>query len=44
MAKKIILDVGEELWKDVLRFKIDFGSKNNNEAVVELIRRGLKKK
>ena len=44
MAKKLILDTDEKLWKDVLKFKIDKGFKNNNEAVVELIKRGLKKK
>ena len=43
MAKKLILDVEEDLWKEVLKFKIDYGLKNNNEAVVKLIQRGLKK-
>jgi hypothetical protein len=42
MAKKIILDCDEKLWKEVLKFKIDYGLKNNNEAVVKLIERGLK--
>lgn len=41
MAKKLILDVDEELWKRVLKFKIDKDLKNNNEAVVELIKKGL---
>jgi len=44
MAKKLTLDVDENLWKEVSHFKIDFGAKNYNEAVIELIKRGLKKK
>ena len=43
MAKKLILDVEDKLWREVLKFKIDYGLKNNNEAVVKLIQRGLKK-
>lgn len=43
MAKKLILDIDEDLWKEVLKFKIDFGLKNNNEAVIKLIQRGFKK-
>lgn len=43
MAKKLILDVDEETWKKVLKYKIDYGLKNNNETVVKLIKRGLKK-
>ena len=43
MAKKLILDVEEKLWREVLKFKIDYGLKNNNEAVVRLIERGLKR-
>jgi len=43
MAKKHILDVTEKLWEDVLIFKIKSKLKNNNEAVVDLIKRGLKK-
>ncbi len=43
MAKKLILDVDDALWREVLKFKIDYGLKNNNEAVVKLIQRGLKK-
>lgn len=44
MAKKLILDCNEKLWKDVLKFKIDNNLKNNNEAVNELIKKGLKSK
>ncbi|HLC37744.1 MAG TPA: hypothetical protein VJJ53_03105 [Candidatus Nanoarchaeia archaeon] len=44
MAKKLLLDVDEDLWKQVSHFKIDCGAKNYNEAVVELIKRGLKKR
>lgn len=43
MPKKIILDCDEPLWREVLKFKIDYGLKNNNEAVIKLIQRGLKK-
>jgi hypothetical protein len=44
MAKKLILDIDEETWKEVLKFKIDAGFANNNEAVVKLIKKGLKGK
>ena len=44
MAKKLILDVEEKLWNEVLKFKIDSAAQNNNEAVILLIERGLKKK
>jgi len=43
MPKKLILDVAEKLWREVLKYKIDYGLKNNNEAVVKLIQKGLKK-
>ena len=43
MAKKLILDIDEETWKEVRKFKIDSGLRNNNEAVVKLIQRGLKR-
>ena len=36
------LNVNEDLWKEVLKFKIDNDLKNNNEAVVKLIEKGLK--
>ena len=39
MAKKLILDIDEETWKEVLKYKIDKGLKNNNEAVVKLIKK-----
>jgi hypothetical protein len=42
MPKKLILDIDEELWKEVLKYKIDSDLKNNNEAVVKLIKKGLK--
>ena len=44
MPKKLILDVDEELWKEVLKYKIDNDLKNNNEAVVNLIKKGLNHK
>lgn len=42
MVKKLILDIDEETWKNVLRYKIEHTLKNNNEATVELIKQGLK--
>ncbi len=42
MAKKLILDIDEETWKEVLKFRIDQNLKNNNEAVVKLIKKALK--
>jgi hypothetical protein len=41
MPKKLILDIEEELWKEVQKFKIDNDLDNNNEAVVKLIKKGL---
>lgn len=43
MAKKLILDVDNDLWDKVLKFRIDKKFKNNNEAVIDLIKKGLKK-
>lgn len=43
MAKKLILDIDENTWKEVLKYKIDKDLQNNNDAVVELIKKGLKK-
>jgi len=43
MPKKIILDVDDKLWNEVLKFKIDSNSKNNNEAVIKLIKKSLGK-
>ena len=42
MTKKLILDIDEETWREVLKYKIDFGLQNNNEAVIRLIKKGLK--
>jgi hypothetical protein len=44
MTKKLILDIDNETWKQVLHYKIDNNSKNNNEAVIELIKKGLLEK
>jgi hypothetical protein len=44
MVKKLILDIDEDTWKEVLKFKIDSDFKNNNDAVVDLIKKGLKNK
>lgn len=41
MPKKIVLDVDNETWKEVLKYKIDNDFRNNNEAVVKLIKKGL---
>ena len=43
MAIKLQLDADEKIWDEVLIFKIKSKLKNNNEAVIELIKRGLKK-
>ena len=43
MAKKLILDADEKLWREVLKFKIDHGLKNNNETVIKLIQKGLER-
>lgn len=43
MPKKLILDIDENTWKEVRKFKIDQGLRNNNDAVVELIKKGLEK-
>ncbi len=44
MPKKLILDIDEETWKEVLKYKIDANLKNNNDAVVKLIKHGLQAK
>lgn len=42
MTKKLNLDVkDEELWAQVLIYKVKRRLKTNNEAVLELIRKGL---
>ena len=41
MAKKLILDTDDKIWKKVLKYKIDNSFKNNNEAVLDLIKKGL---
>jgi len=43
MPKKLILDIDDKTWDEVLKYKIDSGAKNNNEAVVTLIKKALKK-
>jgi len=42
MAKKLILDCDDKLWNEVLKYRIDNGLKNNNNAVIDLIKKGLK--
>ncbi len=44
MAKKLILDCSQELWNEVLKHKIDRGFKTTNEAVIDLIQKGLKRR
>jgi hypothetical protein len=41
LVKKLILDIDEETWKEVLKFKIDSDSRTTNEAVVKLVKKGL---
>ncbi|NJO18469.1 MAG: hypothetical protein HC877_22870 [Thioploca sp.] len=42
MTKKLILDTDDKIWNKVLKYKIDNNLKNNNEAVIDLIKKGLK--
>ena len=44
MAKKLILDIDDGTWKEVLKYKIDASLKNNNETVVELLKKALREK
>ena len=39
---KLQLRCNNKLWKEVRKFKIDQDLKDNNEAVIELIKRGLR--
>jgi len=41
MPKKLLLDVDEKLWREVLKYKIDYGLKNNNLTVIKLIKKAL---
>jgi len=41
MPKKLILDIDDATWKNVLKYKIDHDLKNNNETVVTLIKKAL---
>jgi len=41
MTKKLILDTDNKIWNKVLKYKIDNNFKNNNEAVIDLIKKGL---
>lgn len=40
---KLQLKTTDKFWKKVLRHKIDYDFKDNNEAVLDLIKKGLKK-
>lgn len=44
MPKKLILDIDDETWKEVLKYRINENLKNNNDAVVRLIKKALKDK
>jgi hypothetical protein len=39
-----LITMHTEIWKEVIKFKIDADLANNNEAVVKLIKKGLKSK
>jgi hypothetical protein len=43
MPKKMILDIDEDTWKEVQKYRINYDLKNNNEAVVKLIKEGLRR-
>lgn len=38
---KLMLRCDEQLWKLILKYKIDYNHSNNNKAVLELVRKGL---
>ena len=40
ITKKLILDTDNKIWKKVLKYKINNNFKNNDEAVVSLIKKG----
>lgn len=40
--KKMFLETDDDLWGDVTRYKIKKGFPNNNAAVNDLIKKGLK--
>ncbi len=42
MTKKLVLDIDEASWKEVKKFQIDNDIKHINDAVVELVKTGLK--
>ncbi len=42
MPKKLILDIDDPTWKEVLKYKIDHEMPNNKETIVQLIKKGLK--
>lgn len=41
MVKKLVLDIDEDTWGEVLKYKIDAKLKLNNDSAVELIKKGL---
>jgi len=41
MPKKLLLDSDEETWAEVQKYRIDQKLRNNNEAVIKLIRKAL---
>ena len=41
MVKKAILDIDDDTWGEVQKHKIDIKVKKVNEAVVDLIKKGL---
>ena len=41
MVKKSVLDIDEETWREVQKYKIDRKLKVINEAVVSLVKKGL---
>jgi len=42
--KKLMLETDDELWGDVQSYKVKNGFLNNNQAVNDLIKKGLGKK
>lgn len=44
MPRKLVLSCEDQIWNEVLKYKIDNKLKNNNETVNQLIKKALKKK
>ena len=41
MVKKLVLDIDEDTWREVLKYKLDAKLNLNNDSAVALIKKGL---